>query len=148
MENDYLSMEEIIDLIIYSIRENNVDVSEIEKYELISIYDDYLMNCDYFQNNYVVGKLDTFKKAACLMIAINRGFLSSDDEINASIAYDAALKMCEKPHCYEDGELKKLDEINFKYALRNNEDILIYTKKLLIQSLLNTNWNLVSLNYY
>ena len=52
MENDYLSMEEIIDLIIYSIRENNVDVSEIEKYELISIYDDYLMNCDYFQNNY------------------------------------------------------------------------------------------------
>ena len=119
MKSAKLSKNELIDLIFYSLNENNVDIKNINRSEIESIFADYIMFCNHFQIAYVQGELDTFKRAACLLVSINRGRLSKDKKTNASIALDAAYKMCEKPY-WNVGENfnipKKLEEVEFKKA--------------------------------
>ena len=106
------------------------------------------MFCNHFQIAYVQGELDTFKRAACLLVSINRGRLSKDKKTNASIALDAAYKMCEKPY-WNVGENfdipKKLEEVEFKKAFENNMYIYNKSKEMLIDSLVYENGS--PLNY-
>lgn len=138
MESAKLSKDELIDIIFYALKKNNIDVKEISKHEIETIFIDYVMFCDYFQSAYVRGELDTFKRAACLLVAINKRYLSKDKRINASIALDAAYKMCEHPYWnvgkYHD-EPKKLEEVNFEKVFENNRYVYEKSKEMLIASL-------------
>ena len=148
MKSAKLSKNELIDLIFYSLNENNVDIKNINRSEIESIFADYIMFCNHFQIAYVQGELDTFKRAACLLVSINRGRLSKDKKTNASIALDAAYKMCEKPY-WNVGENfdipKKLEEVEFKKAFENNMYIYNKSKEMLIDSLVYENGS--PLNY-
>lgn len=148
MKSAKLSKNELIDLIFYSLNENNVDIKNINRSEIESIFADYIMFCNHFQIAYVQGELDTFKRAACLLVSINRGKLSKDKKTNASIALDAAYKMCEKPY-WNVGENfnipKKLEEVEFKKAFENNMYIYNKSKEMLIDSLVYENGS--PLNY-
>lgn len=148
MKSAILSKNELIDLIFYSLNENNVDIKNINRSEIESIFADYIMFCNHFQIAYVQGELDTFKRAACLLVSINRGRLSKDKKTNASIALDAAYKMCEKPY-WNVGEnfdiSKKLEEVEFKKAFENNMYIYNKSKEMLIDSLVYENGS--PLNY-
>ena len=148
MKSAKLSKNELIDLIFYSLNENNVDIKNINRSEIETIFADYIMFCNHFQIAYVQGELDTFKRAACLLVSINRGRLSKDKKTNASIALDAAYKMCEKPY-WNVGENfdipKKLEEVEFKKAFENNMYIYNKSKEMLIDSLVYENGS--PLNY-
>lgn len=148
MKSANLSKNELIDLIFYSLNENNIDIKNINRSEIESIFKDYIMFCNHFQIAYVRGELDTFKRASCLLVAINRGKLSRDKKLNASIALDAAYKMCEKPY-WNVGEnfdiQKKLEEVEFKKAFKNNMYVYNKSKEMLIDSLVYENG--LPLNY-
>lgn len=148
MKSANLSKNELIALIFYSLNENNIDIKNINRSEIESIFKDYIMFCNHFQIAYVQGELDTFKRASCLLVAINRGKLSRDKKLNASIALDAAYKMCEKPY-WNVGEnfdiQKKLEEVEFKKAFENNMYVYNKSKEMLIDSLVYENG--LPLNY-
>lgn len=139
MESARLSKSELIDIIFYALKENNIDVKEIKQREIETIIDDYYILCSDIQASYVRGELDTFKRAACLLVAINRRYLSKNRKVNASIALDAAYKMCEKPY-WNVGENfdipKKLEEVEYKKAFENDMGAYNKSKELLIYSLI------------
>lgn len=56
-----LSNKELVDLILYGLKENNINIEKIDSSIMEYIIDDYIMHCDFFQRNYVKGELDTFK---------------------------------------------------------------------------------------
>ena len=148
MKSAKLSKNELIDLIFYSLNENNVDIKNINRSEIESIFADYIMFCNHFQIAYVQGELDTFKRASGLLVAINRGKLSRDKKLNASIALDAAYKMCEKPYWNVGKNFdipKKLEEVEFKKAFENNMYVYNKSKEMLIDSLVYENG--LPLNY-
>lgn len=99
MENGKLSQREVVDLIFYGAKENGMEPKDISTFSVSRVYCSYLDQCS-FVKNYVRGKLDTFKRAACLLTAIYNYGLSGDREVNASIAATSALKMCEAPYWY------------------------------------------------
>lgn len=113
----------------------NVNINEIVKRKILSDYYNY---CAIFDCSYIVGNLDSFQKAACLMTAIqkNKILFYGDNqltdigkvifskktlgkieyidggELKAQFALNSALKMCEKPICYvgeKCNELKQLE---------------------------------------
>ena len=149
MESAKLSKNELIDLIFYGLNENNVDIKDINRLEIESIFADYIRFCNHFQATYVRGELDTFKRAACLLVAINRGRLSKDKRLNASIALDTAYKMCEKPY-WNIGENfdipKKLEEVEFKKAFENDMYVYNKSKEMLIDSLVYENGSPINYN--
>lgn len=142
MESAKLSKNELINLIYYSLKENNTDEKDIDYQKVEAIIADYLMFCNHFQVAYVRGELDTFKRAACLLVAINRRKLVKDKRLNASIAIDTAYKMCEKPYLNigENADIpQKLEEIDFKKAFENDIDAYNHYKEMLIDSLVYVN---------
>lgn len=149
MESAKLNKDELVDLLFYGLKENNIDIKSINHLDIESIITDYLMFCNHFQVSYVRGELDTFKRAACLLVAINRGRLSRDKRTNASIALDTAYKMCEKPY-WNVGEYfdipKKLEEVNFKDVFKNDMEIYNKSKDMLIDSLIYENGSPINYN--
>ena len=149
MESANISREELKKLIFYVIKENNVDIEKINNRRINSILDEYYSFCYYFKINYVRGELDTFKRAACLMVAINKGRIIPDKRLNASIAIDAAYKMCEKPY-WNIGENcdipKKLEEVDFKKVFKNDMYCYNTSRNMLIDSLVYENGT--PLNYF
>lgn len=156
MDGAKLSKNELIDLIFYGLKENNVDAKDINCSEIESIIADYIMFCNHFQVayvrgefTYVRGELDTFKRAACLLVAINRGKLSKDKKLNASIALDTAYKMCEKPYWNVGKNFdipKKLEEVEFKKSFENDMYAYNKSKGMLIDSLVYENGSPLSYN--
>lgn len=148
MKSAKLSKNELIDLIFYGVKENNVDAKNINRSVIESIISDYIMFCNYFQVSYVIGELDTFKRAACLLVAINRNKLTTKKELNASIALDTAYRMCEKPYWNVGDNYdvpKKLEEVDFKKAFEKNMEVYDKSKAMLIDSLIYENGS--PLNY-
>ena len=133
-----LSNKELVNLILYGLKENNIDIEKIDSSLIETIIADYIMFCDVFKRNYVKGELDTFKRASCLLVAINRNRLSKDKRVNASIALDTAYKMCENPY-FNIGEEynipKKLEEVNFKEVFKDDMYVYQTSKNTLIDSL-------------
>lgn len=142
MKSAKLSEEEIIEIIYYAVKENNMDIKSISKDVLKLIIQEYIELCCVFQRNYVIGELDTFKRASCLLVAINKHRLCSDKRLNASIALDAAYKMCEKPYWnvgdnYDIPE--KMEEVDFKKVFEDDMYVFNKSKEMLISSLLYEN---------
>ncbi len=87
----------------------------------IEIYQEYLKNCAWFQE-YVIGNLDTFKKAACVMSAILKCKIVEETEQNDEIAFDISLSLIENSSYYLGEKYDKevsVDSISIK-NLKNN----------------------------
>ena len=141
--------EEIIELIFYGLKENNIDSKDISALKIKSIINQFLRLCNEFKKFGVIGELDTFKKAACLLVAINQGELSQDKRVNAAIALDVAYKMCEKPYWNVGINFdtpQKLEEVNFKECFENHMYAYNKSKNMLIDSLVYENGN--PINYH
>ncbi len=151
MESTKLNKNELINLIFYGIKENGINIDSIKnlEIELEFIIEEYTMLCNHFQKKYVIGELDTFKKAACLLVAINKSRLSSDKTIKASIALETTYKMCEKPFWNVGTNYdipKKLEEVDFKKVFENDMEIYNTSRNILLDSL--TYEDKTPLNYY
>lgn len=146
MENAKLSNEELKELIYYGASKNGVNLDNLKKYKINSIISKYCELCYYFEKNYIIGELDTFKRAACLLVAIYNLRLCSDNRINASIAVDASHKMCEKPYWNVGKNCdipEKLEEVDFS---KMDKEIYDTSREMLIDSLLYS--RPVPINYY
>lgn len=128
--------KELINLIIYGLDENNVDKSESTLSIIHDIILEYKVLCEHLRKDYVVGDLDTFKMASCLLVSINRHGFTEDSFVNASIAVDAAYKMCEKPYINVRNATIKLEEVDFKEAFKDDMEFYQTTKNMLINSLI------------
>ena len=129
--------KELINLIIYGLDENNVDKSESTLAIIHDIILEYKVLCEYLRKNYVVGDLDTFKMASCLLVSINRYGFTDDSFVNASIAVDIAYKMCEKPYTNIKKDITiKLEEVDFKEVFKNDIEFYQNSKDMLINSLI------------
>lgn len=125
MKSAKLSNEELIDLIVFGLKENHIDSSSVPSKKIENIIKRYDELCDDFQAKYVIGELDTFKRAACLLAAINEEDLTEDALSSASVAVDTALKMCERPY-WNIGK-----NYNIPFALKRmnyKEDPYVYEK--------------------
>ncbi len=100
--------------------------------KIIEIYQEYLKNCAWFQE-YVIGNLDTFKKAACVMSAILKCKIVEETELNDEIAFDISLSLIENPSSYLGEKYDKevpLDSISIKKLKENSylfETLRTYT---------------------
>lgn len=142
MERYYKEAEYAINYALNKIQQEYRNV-KINPVVLNKILKDYLNCCAGFKGGFVIGELDSFEKAACLMCSINRNkvlfygdnqivdlgkYLFLDkykDEMDykpnnflkAELAIDAALKLCEDPICYVGenfNEEKKLKKFKYK----------------------------------
>lgn len=122
----------------FFIKLDNYNIYEYVDSEKIGlILEDYLINCDNCKCfNAGNNDLQNYEKAACLAIAIkeNPCFEMTDkwgivnySILNSMFAIDIALKLCE-PDFLDDNML----DIN---SVINNNDILSYSKKLLVNIL-------------
>lgn len=152
MQDVKLNDKELTKLILYGVSENGLDESQINSSNIKYIINFYRALCNDFRETYVSGELDTFKEAACLLVAINKMSLVSDKKINASIAIDAAYKMCETPY-WNIGENYdipyKMEEVNFKTdfsTLKNNIEVYEMATNMLLESLVHEDG--VPMNYY
>lgn len=148
MESAKLNNDELIDLILYAAKRNDIDINSIDSNEIKDIIKEYNELSDNFEKWYIK-KLDTFKRAACLLVAISKNKLVYDKRTNASIALDAAYKMCEKPYWnvgdnYDIPE--KIEEVDIDKAFEDNMEIYNMSKELLIDSIMYE--NSVPMNYW
>lgn len=151
MESAKLSREGLTELIFYGCRENDVVIKDISRLEIDKIIAEYCKFCNYIKVAYVRGELDTFKRAACLMVAINRGKLSDDKHVNASVSYDAAVKMCEKPYWNVGDNFdvpKKMEEVDFKKVFEKDMNIWDTSRNMIIDSLVYAKNGGMPENYY
>ena len=84
-------------------------------------------------------KLTTFQYASCLLIALSESKIIRNREINASLAFDTAIKMCAKPYDHSDYGVRcllPLDQIDFKQTFQNYPSFYLIFKNELIENLL------------
>lgn len=137
MEGAKLNRNELNNLIVYSLAKNGVDTNNINISEIYHIINDYLYHADFFQKNYVIGELDTFKRAACLLVAINKSRIVSDARLRAKIALDAAYKWIETPVWNYGPNFdipQALETVNFDEIFKD-DDVLEKSTEMLIDSL-------------
>lgn len=140
MESANISKEEILDLIIYGLEKNDIDPSSISNHGINFILNRYLKYCEIFRCSFLTlgSELDTFKRAACLLVAINDGhYLKITKKEKAAFALDTAFKMCEKPYWNvgkKGNEPYKLEEVDFSIDL--DEEVYDTSKETLTLSLL------------
>ena len=128
---------ELINLLIGVVNENNVDIQEDSLSIIHDVILEYKVLCEYLRKNYVVGDLDTFKMASCMMVAVNKHGFTEDKFVNASIAVDTAYKMCEKPYTDVKDITTKLEEVDFKEVFKDDMEFYQNSKNMLINSLIN-----------
>lgn len=139
--------KELINLLIDVANENNVDIQEGSLSIIHDIILEYKVLCEYLRKNHVVGDLDTFKMASCMMVVVNKHGFTEDKFVNASIAIDTAYKMCEKPYTNIKKDITiKLEEVDFKEVFKNDIEFYQNSKDMLINSLIYGNGS--SLTYF
>lgn len=151
MEKANLTKDDIRDLIIYGLSENNVNVDSIDPKKIDKVIKDYYFYCGDFKTKYVKGELDTFKKAACLLVAINKNNLVLDKKINAHIAIDASEKMCEKPYWNVGPNFDiphKLEEVDFKKLFESDRYCYNKHRGMLTDAILYAGRNIAPISIY
>ena len=139
--------KELINLLIDVLNENNVDIQEDSLSIIHDIILEYKVLCEHLRKDYVVGDLDTFKMASCMMVAVNKHGFTEDKFVNASIAVDTAYKMCEKPYTNIKKDITiKLEEVDFKEVFKDDMEFYQDSKNRLITSLICGNGS--SLTYF
>lgn len=142
MERKELNENELTYLIRYGIKNNNINIGNIDFSIIEKIISNYYVLCNYVKVAYIRGELDTFKMAACLLVTINKNQIVSDKKTNASIALDTAYKMCQKPYWNVGEEFnitKKLEEVEFNKVFEEDTYLYDKSKEMLIDSLIYEN---------
>ena len=136
-------------IIQYAIEKNHLDVNQISERSLERIILRYHRLCVVFSERYVIGKLDTFKRAACLLVAIKNRNLFYDKNENGigkkyvpentvvNISIDAAFKMIETPYWFigEKSDVPyKLNTVDFDRMFQE-DPTLLQGRQMLIDSI-------------
>ena len=138
MTKEILTKDDIRSLIIYGLTENKVNINSIISRKIEKALEDYYLYYNEFKEKYVRGELDTFKLAACLLVAINKNNLVPDKYVNASVAIDVSEKMCEKPYWNLGPSCnipQRLEEVDFK-TFREEEKDFYYKHRNLLTDIL------------
>ena len=150
MTKEILTKDDIRNLIIYGLTENKVNINSIISRKIEKALEDYYLYYNEFKEKYVRGELDTFKLAACLLVAINKNNLVSDKYVNASVAIDASEKMCEKPYWNLGPSCnipQKLEEVDFK-VFHEEEKHFYYKHRSLLSDILTHQGNVWPITIY
>ena len=137
-EDASLTDDELIDLILYGLQENGVSLRLIHHFPIYCAIRKYRQLSEFVEKEYD-GRLTTFQYASCLLIALSESKIISDRKINASFAFDTAIKMCETPYDHSDYGTRclfPLDQIDFKTAFQNHSESYLIFKNELIENLL------------
>lgn len=137
-EDASLTDDELIDLILYGLQENFVSPRLIHHFPIYCAIEKYRQLSTLAEKEYD-GSLTTFQYASCLFIALSEIRIIRDREINASFAFDTAIKMCEMPYDYSNYGVRcllPLDQINFKTTFQNHPRSYLIFKNELIENLL------------
>ncbi len=138
MTKEILTKDDIRSLIIYGLTENKVNINSIVSRKIEKALEDYYLYYNEFKAKYIRGELDTFKLAACLLVAINKNNLVPDKYVNASVAIDVSEKMCEKPYWNLGPSCnipQRLEEVDFK-TFREEEKDFYYKHRSLLTDIL------------
>lgn len=138
MTKEIFTKDDIRSLIIYGLTENKVNINSIVSRKIEKALEDYYLYYNEFKAKYIRGELDTFKLAACLLVAINKNNLVPDKYVNASVAIDASEKMCENPYWNLGPSCnipQKLEEVDFK-TFREEEKDFYYKHRSLLTDIL------------
>lgn len=150
MTKEIPTKDDIRNLIIYGLTENKIDTNSIDSKRIDKVVEDYYLYYNEFKEKYVRGELDTFKLAACLLVAINKNNLVPDKYVNASVAIDASEKMCEKPYCNLGPSCnipQKLEEVDFK-VFHEEEKHFYYKHRSLLSDILTHQGNVWPITIY
>ena len=137
-EDINLTDDELVDLIMYGLQENGVPLQLIHHFPIYCTIQKYRQLSTLVEKEYD-RKLTTFQYASCFLIALSESRIIRDREINASFAFDTAIKMCEMPYDYSDYGVRcllPLDQINFKTTFQNHPRSYLIFKNELIENLL------------
>ena len=137
-EDINLTDDELVDLIMYGLQENGVPLQLIHHFPVYCTIQKYRQLSTLIEKEYD-GRLTTFQYASCFLIALSESRIIRDREINASFAFDTAIKMCEMPYDYSNYGVRcllPLDQINFKTTFQNHPRSYLIFKNELIENLL------------
>lgn len=137
-EDINLTDDELVGLIMYGLQENGVPLQLIHHFPIYCTIQKYRQLSTLIEKEYD-GRLTTFQYASCFLIALSESRIIRDREINASFAFDTAIKMCEMPYDYSDYGVRcllPLDQINFKTTFQNHPRSYLIFKNELIENLL------------
>ena len=137
-EDASLTDDELVDLILYGLQENFVSLRLIHHFPIYCAIRKYRQLSTLVEKEYGE-KLTTFQNASCLLIALSESKIIRDREINASFAFETAIKVCEKPYDHSDYGarcLLPLDQIDFKKTFQNHSKSYLIFKNEIIENLL------------
>ena len=121
-EDASLTDDELIDLILYGLQENFVSPRLIHHFPIYCAIEKYRQLSTLAEKEYD-GRLTTFQYASCLLIALSESSIIRARKVNASLAFDTAIKMCETPYDHSDYGarcLLPLDRIDFDKTFQNH----------------------------
>lgn len=103
---------------------NQIDDKNFIKEKLDLIYEEYNKLCELLKCVMELEQLDTFKRAGCFLVAINKFCLEKLDE---NVIIDAALLMCEHPYCFigENNIVYKMNTVDLYDLFLNNKDLFV-----------------------
>ena len=133
-----LTDDELVDLILHGFQENGISLRLVHHFPIYCAIRKYRQLSEVVEQKYD-GRLTTFQYASCFLIALSESRIIRDREINASFAFDTAIKMCEMPYDYSDYGVRcllPLDQINFKTTFQNHPRSYLIFKNELIENLL------------
>lgn len=121
-----------------SLQENSVSFRLVHHFPIYYAIEKYRQLSTLIEKEYD-GRLTTFQYASCFLIALSESRIIRDREINASFAFDTAIKMCEMPYDYSDYGVRcllLLNQIDFNTAFQNYLESYLIFKNELIENLL------------
>lgn len=133
-----LTDDELVDLILYGLQENGISLRLVHHFPIYCAIRKYRQLSEVVEQKYD-GSLTAFQYASCLLIALSESKIIRNREINASFAFDTAIKMCEKPYDHSDYGVRcllPLDQIDFKKTFQNHSKSYLIFKNELIENLL------------
>ena len=135
-----LTDDELVDLILHGFHESGISLRLVHHFPTYCAIRKYRQLSEFVEQEYD-GRLTTFQYASCLLIALSESKIIKDREINASFAFDTAIKMCETPYDHSDYGVRcllPLDQIDFKIAFQNHSGSYFIFKNELVENLLST----------
>ena len=133
-----LTDDELVDLILHGFQENGISLRLVHHFPIYCTIQKYRQLSTLVEKEYD-RKLTTFQYASCLLIALSESKIIRNREINASFAFDMAIKMCEKPYDHSDYGVRcllPLDQIDFEKTFQNHSSFYLVFKNEVIETLL------------
>lgn len=133
-----LTDDELVDLILHGFQENGISLRLVHHFPIYCAIRKYRQLSEVVEQKYD-GSLTAFQYASCLLIALSESKIIRNREINASFAFDTAIKMCEKPYDHSDYGVRcllPLDQIDFKKTFQNHSKSYLIFKNEIIENLL------------